>query len=588
MEEMIFASGNEALAYACLDFGIDVATGYPGTPSTEILETLAKISPIDTSWSPNEKVALEVGMGASFIGGRAVVTMKHVGLNVAADPLMNLSYTGVGGALVIVSCDDPGIFSSQNEQDNRNYAKFAKIPMMEPSDTQESYDFFREAIHLSERFDTPVLYRMTTRVCHSKSSFCRQTKAKLPPFPIRFKRDEEKYLMMPKQGRKRHRFVEERLEKLEIYNDTSPLNRHEKQDGEKLVVTSGVSYHYVKELGRDDSIYKLGLTYPLPVRTLRRLVGEYSNIRCIEELDPFLEENLLIHGIPVEKKRRSFYLGEYTPERVEALLLERPDPLETRSTLTASESHPPALCSGCPHFTIFNIFRNLDLNVSGDIGCYTIGALEPFRALHSVVEMGASIPMATGMRKLLKGKDKKKTVAVIGDSTFFHSGLTGLLNAVQHNDSGMICILDNGATAMTGRQGHPGTGKNLTGKDGRAVDYVELLKAIGVERITVLDPYRFRHSAEVVKKAVEDDSLHVLILKRQCALLNKRDTGPKVQVQDNCVKCGDCLQVGCPSISFSGKLDHPVIDLETCTGCGICEQVCDHEAILPLREKERK
>ncbi len=592
MSEYSFVSGNEAVALSALDHGVVVATGYPGTPSTEIIEHLKKLGGVDASWCPNEKVALEVAIGASFVGGRSIVTMKHVGLNVAADPLMTLSYTGVKGALVIVSCDDPGMFSSQNEQDNRNYAKFAKIPMLEPSDSQEAYVLLREAIDISERFDTPVLFRLTTRVCHGKSAIKRNPiPLKFSP-SIHFEKGWDKFIMLPKQGRERHQFIEERLTRLAEYNDVFAYNffEHEnkltpgkskKKDPQLAIVTSGVSYHYVKELNLGLPIVKLSFTYPLPEKWLKEKLKHYEQIICVEELDPFLEKEIKILDLPVIAKNKSFYLGEYSTDRVRTLLLgglERDDPFPDATYNTS----PPALCSGCPHLTIFNVFRELGLNVSGDIGCYTLAALKPFESLHTVVEMGASIPMATGMKKVLDKPESKKTVAVIGDSTFFHSGLVGLIDAVQQQVEGVVCILDNSATAMTGRQENPGTGQSANGITSPAVDYQKLLEAIGIKQIIFLDPYRFANTKKRIEEVMDGEGLRVLILKRECALIPQKHKGTKVQVMDNCIKCGDCLKVGCPSISFNEEINHPLIDQSSCIGCGICQEVCEHDVIVPV------
>ena len=597
MSEPIFVSGNEAVALSALDHGVAVATGYPGTPSTEIIEHLKKLGNIDASWCPNEKVAMEVAIGASFVGGRTLVAMKHVGLNVAADPLMTLSYTGVKGALVIVSCDDPGMFSSQNEQDNRNYAKFAKIPMLEPSDSHEAYILFRESLDISERFDTPVLFRLTTRVCHGKSAIKRKPiPLKFSP-SIHFEKKWNKFIMLPKQGRKRHQFIEERLILLSEYNDAFVYNSFEANeskikksvkskasvinDTHTVIVASGVSYHYVKELNLGLSIVKLSFTYPLPEKWLREKLKPYKHIICVEELDPFLEKELKVLGLPVIAKNKSFYLGEYSTDRVRSLVLGGPERDDPFPDVTYNPS-PPALCSGCPHLTIFNIFRELGLNVSGDIGCYTLAALKPFESLHTVVEMGASIPMSTGMKKILSKAESQKTVAVIGDSTFFHSGLIGLIDAVQQQVEGVVCILDNSATAMTGRQENPGTGLSVGDTTSPPVDYQKLLEAIGIKQIVFLDPYLFANTKKRVKEVIAGEGLRVIILKRECALIPQKHHGVKVQVMDHCVKCGDCLKVGCPSISFDDAVNHPVIDQQSCIGCGICQQVCEHEVIVPV------
>ena len=652
-EKQYFFSGNEALSLAIIDCSLDLVTGYPGTPATEIIDNLIKKKDKKNNfpeafWSVNEKVALEIAIGASFAGGRTLVTMKHVGVNVAADPLMTLSYTGVSGALIIVSCDDPGMFSSQNEQDNRNYAKFAKIPLLEPSDAQEVYDYLPIAINISEVYDTPVLFRMTTRISHSKSTLRRKTKTtikkQLPLAPVKeLKKNEDKYLMMPKQGRERHFFVEERLNKLTHYQKNSNLNHLEENSNndKNLIVTSGISYYYLKENFSHKNILKLGMTYPISTHYIQSLEKKYKQIIVVEELDAFLEEQFILaqSQLKIKRKPQSFYIGEYSPSRVENLLKKQ---LENNKSFSekkyemfpsVSNVHPPSLCSGCPHLTIFSIFRKLNIHVTGDIGCYTIGALAPIHSLHSVIDMGASIPMALGARKIyestysskvrkeedlkLHNKKKKeillnpytkkpnpcipnpsldhlenkhKTIAVIGDSTFFHSGISGLLTAIQNHDYGVICILDNDTTAMTGRQKHPGSSIDETKKlslnsDKKKINYVTLLNSLGVEKVTLIDPYRFSHCYEQVEKAIdeayENKILHVLVLQRECALLPevKQKKNDPYEVKASCVKCTDCLQIGCPSISFEQSLGHPIIDQNTCIGCGICADVCEYESI---------
>jgi len=575
-----FLSSNEAVAHACRDCGVDIATGYPGTPSTEIIETIHRLGGIEASWSTNEKVALETAIGASFAGARSIATMKHVGLNVAADPLMTLSYTGVKGGLVIVSCDDPNAYSSQNEQDNRNYAKFAKIPMFEPSDAQEAYDFFFEAMRVSEKYDTPVLFRMTTRVSHAKSLV--QLGGSAPPRrEIGFEQDFDKYVMLPRQARERHRFIEQRLLALGEYSNETPLNRFEPGEGSTLIVAAGVSYEYVREVRPELPVFKVGFSYPMPVEKIRVVATGFEQVICAEELDPFMEELLLIEGVAVKRRDRSFYTGEFSPARVSSFIERNEDPVPLAVPAELPAPAPPALCSGCPNLTILNLFRDLGLQVSGDIGCYTLGALAPFDAIHAVVDMGASIPMATGMHKVLPQEESDRTVAVIGDSTFVHSGITGLVDAVYQRSAGVVCILDNRATAMTGRQGHPGTGTSLQGTDSPGIDYVKLAEAIGVRNVHVIDPYRFRDCDRVVSRALAEEGLSLIVLRRECALIAK-ENGPKVMVNDNCVRCGSCLRVGCPSISFDEAAGKPHIDEATCIGCGICPQVCNDDAIVPL------
>lgn len=586
---MEYLSGNEALVRALKEAKISRATAYPGTPSTNILEGLRKISDIACSWSVNEKVALEDAAGVSFAGGRAVCIMKSVGLNVASDPFMTLSYTGVFGALVIIVCDDPGAYSSQNEQDNRNYAKFAKIPMLEPSSPQEAYDFLKEAIFISETFDTPVLYRMTTRVCVNKTAVdLKEFVIESPKPALKFPREIEKLVMTPRQAQIRRRFIEERSERLKDYHKKSKLHEHfPGKNKKRLLVTSGVSFLYAKELFPDDGLVKVGMTYPIPAEFIKDISKNYDEVVCIEELDPFMEELLLIEGVPnIRRKHKSFHCGDYTPRRVRQLVEKN----EEEAFINAPNflpPPPPTLCSGCPHITILTIIRSLGLDVCGDIGCYTIGSASPYYAMHAVVDMGASIPMSTGMKQVL-GKEKgKKIAAIIGDSTFFHSGITGIVDAVQNKSNALVFILDNRATAMTGRQGHAGVGDNLLNSDSPKVDYVKLLEAVGVKNITILDPYNLKDCQKQIEEASQKEVMRVFILRRECALLLKKEAGvKKTIISDNCVNCRDCLRLGCPAIYFNEKTRKPSINLDECIGCEICIAACEFDAIVSVEEKK--
>lgn len=593
MSSKEFLSGNQSVALACKNFGIEVAAGYPGTPSTSILEFLAKHNCADVSWYSNEKVALEVCIGASFCGARCIATMKHVGLNVAADPLMTLSYTGTAGALVIITCDDPGSPNSQNEQDNRNYAKFAKIPLIEPSTPQECYEFFRESLRISEKFQTPILFRMTTKICNTKDTIDISRVSPLPPTVAKFfRREEPRYVMLPSQAIPQRMAISQRLQSLKKYSAKTPLNHLEisKMGKKTLLVTSGFSYLYAKEMFPDASVLKLGFVYPLQEQYLQTICKDFSSIICVEELDPFLEETLLLAGIPVRKKEETFHIGEFSGERVERLVLFNKDiPMEKQLCQTKQQKRfipPPSVCSGCPHMTILHLFHKMQLNISGDIGCYTMGASKPYFSMHAVVDMGASIPMSIGMRKVVpQTSSKKKIVAVIGDSTFFHTGIQGLIDAVQQRQQGVICILDNGVTAMTGGQGHPGGGKSLSGLPILKIDYQKLLESIGVTNIVFLDPYKPKMCELVLQQALEKEELSVLILQRVCAILEKTLKGAKVQTKSSCVRCGDCLRVGCPSLSFNSMLNRPHVDIKSCIGCGVCAKVCQYNSIGPVYEE---
>lgn len=598
----LFLSGNEAVALSCEYAKVCLATGYPGTPSTEIIETIQKKSQtINTQWSINEKVALETAIGSCFSGNRSIAVMKHVGLNVAADPLMTFSYTGVNAGCVVISCDDPNMFSSQNEQDNRNYAKFSKIPMLEPSDSQEAFDFFLLAIEISEQYDTPVLFRMTTRICHSK------TIVNLPEKIVDKKKDDlvekkkfkplEKYIMLPSIARSRHFVVEKRLLELKKKSEQTEINFFEENQKKKntLIITSGISYQYVKESLGDYSIFKVGFSYPAPTQKIKQIAKDYKKVICIEELDPFLEEQLLAEKlaekVDVEKRYFTFYCGELSPDRVKKIVADNYEE-EPQFSINQSQSKP-ALCSGCSHLTIANLLRNLNFQVSGDIGCYTLAAIPPFDAIHSVIDMGASIPVLNGMLQKSKGDDEnknikkniKKKIAIIGDSTFLHSGITGLIDLKKHLDNGIVCLLDNEVTAMTGRQDHPGVGE-------QKIDYTKLAEAIGIKNIYQADPYDYSQCQFILEKSIENKELTFIIFKRGCALATKYQA-EKVTVLDSCVKCGECLKVGCPSISFNDKIGHPVVNQQSCIGCSICLDSCEFDSLkllskIPQTDQEKK
>jgi indolepyruvate ferredoxin oxidoreductase alpha subunit len=571
-------SGNEALAHGAYEAGVGVAASYPGTPSSEILETLALFEGVNAEWSPNEKVAFEVAYGASIAGARAIVSMKHVGLNVAADPLMTSSYAGVNAGFVIVTCDDPGLFSSQNEQDNRNYAKFAKIPFVEPSDAQEAHDFVKEAFRISEIFDTPVIIRMTTRVSHTK---CPVTLGKREEIALKpYKKNIEKYIMIPAHAAKRHPNVEERLERLREYSEETFLNRIEIRDRRVGIITGGISYHYAREVFRDASILKLGF-WPFPQKLIRSFVEEVDEILVIEELDPFIEETLLLMGIRVRSKPKKFRVGELTPRRVrKAFNL----PIKPSPNPVPLFRRPPALCPGCPHIGVFYVLKRMRLTVTGDIGCYTLGALPPLSAMDTTIEMGASVGMAHGFEKARGREFAGRTVGVIGDSTFLHSGITGLMDIVYNKGTSTILILDNRTTAMTGHQDHPGTGKTAKGEKTRAIDLKELVRGLGVGHVKRIDPHNLRETRRSIQEALDREEPSVIIFERPCVLLPDERLRvrerKKMEVKEDICRgetCKNCLELGCPAIQWKGASSH--IEPILCIGCKLCIQVCPYGAI---------
>lgn len=583
-------SGNEAIARGAYESGAKVATAYPGTPSTEILESLSTYAGLHAEWSPNEKVALETGMGAAFGGARALVVMKHVGVNVAADPLFTLSYTGLRGGLVLVTADDPELHSSQNEQDNRNYAKFAKVPMLEPSDSQEAKDFTEMAFDLSEKFDTPVMLRTTTRVSHSKSIVLVGEPAE-PTGKPQLVKDPMKFVMLPANARKRHPIVEKRIEELTRFAETFPGNRVEWGESKVGIITSGISYEYAKEVMPEASYLKLGMVYPLPREMIRSFASRVEKLFIVEELDPFIEEQVRAMGIEVTGKNLFPLCGELNPGLVERGLrglLQVPKE-ETYKNLPA---RPPIMCPGCPHRGIFSILSKMKLFVTGDIGCYTLGFLPPLSAIDTCVCMGASIGHAMGLDKALGKEALGKVVAVIGDSTFLHSGITSLLNVVYNKGAVTLIILDNRTTAMTGRQDHPGTGFTLKGEETSRVDLVKLSKALGVKHIKVVDPYQLASTERVIKREVRRPEPSVIISRAPCILSRRERTEQEKSFfvsPEACTGCRTCLRLGCPAIEWvkengagpEGKKRKGRASIESflCTGCTLCAQVCKFGAI---------
>ncbi len=582
-------SGNEAVARGAVEAGVLVAVGYPGTPSTEILESIADRPDIDVRWSPNEKVALDVALGASLGGARALVTMKHVGLNVAADTLMTSAYTGVGAGLVIVSADDPGMHSSQNEQDNRAYARMAGVPLLEPSDSSEAKEYTAIAFAISEEFDTPVMVRTTTRVSHNRGIVELGPRVDRPA--TGFVRDPAKYVMIPGHARARRPLLLERLERLTDYVEASPLTL-ESGDGVGFgVVTSGIAHHYVREILPDAPILKLGMSYPLPMNRIRTFSESVDRLFVVEELDPHVEDGILAAGIAVEGRAFFSQIGELSPDAVRggfatAGILPAQPAVEPAPPTVA---RPPVLCPGCSHAPPFLVLKRLGAVVTGDIGCYTLAALEPLAAMDTCVAMGSSIGMAVGM--VASGGAEGPVVATIGDSTFLHGGIPGLADAVYSQANITVLILDNGTVAMTGGQEHPGTGVTLQGSDTTPVDLVALCEALGVRDIRVIDPYDLAATYNAIEGAIAHVGPSVVITNRPCVEAPTKIRDRPFQVNSEaCTACQACMTLGCPSIVWSEETYEGrrkvVIDPVTCTGCTVCVQLCPPLAIVTVPDRE--
>ena len=567
--------GNEAVARGAYEAGVTVASAYPGTPSTEVTEYIAEYDEIYSEWAPNEKVALEMAVGSAVAGARTICTMKHVGLNVAADPLFTSSYTGINGGLVIVVADDPGLHSSQNEQDSRHYARAAKIPMLSPVDSAECRSMVKEGFRISEEFDTPVLVRLSTRISHSRSVV--ETGERKKVRVKEYEKDFQKYVMMPAMGRKRHIVVEERLDELRGFSSRTELNYIDWQNRNTGVVSSGIAYQYAREAFPEASFLKLGLVFPFPEALIKELAREVKKLYVVEELEPFFENQIKALGLEVIGKDRLPVTGELSPGLIrenmnqdEREIIESPqDDIPAR---------PPVMCPGCPHRGAFYVLDQLDLTVTGDIGCYTLGALPPAEAMDTCLCMGGSVSMAHGMEQAAGPDLADKTIGVIGDSTFIHSGITGLIDIVYNQGTSTVMILDNSITGMTGHQENPATGYTIKGEPTSSVDLKKLAEAVGIKRVSVVDPFELEELRQIVSREVKADEASVIIAQRPCALLEEMEYSGIMKVDfDRCTYCRRCMEIGCPAIVDRG--DRITINRALCVGCALCTEMCSFDAL---------
>lgn len=574
MKNKTIMLGNEAIARGAYEAGVKLSSAYPGTPSTEISEYLAKYDEVYTEWAPNEKVAAEVAIGASISGVRSLACMKHVGLNVASDPLYTFSYTGVNGGSVIVVADDPGLASSQNEQDTRMIARAAHVPVLEPSDSQEAKDFVKYGYQLSEKYDTPVILRTTTKLAHSQSAveLCDRVEIE----DKEYSRNLSKYVMMPASAIGRHLVVEDREKRMAEDATDFPVNKLEINDKKIGFITCGIAYQYVKEVCPNASVLKFGLVNPISRKLVEKFVNEVETVYVFEELEPVIEEQVRAWGFEVKGKELFTRQGEYSANMLRRVLFGKD---ETVFDKQEAPARPPILCPGCPHRSVFSVLNKLKIHASGDIGCYTLGAVAPLSVIDTTICMGASISALHGMEKG-RGKDFiKNWVAVIGDSTFLHTGVNSLINMVYNKATGTVMILDNRTTGMTGHQEHAATGKTLKGEDTYAIDLAALCRTIGVENVIEVSSFDVKKLEEVIKESVNGDKLTVIIAKAPCVLLKGQKFPNRCEVDaDACRKCGACMKIGCPAMTRdeNGKVK---IDATMCNGCGLCQNYCKFGAI---------
>jgi indolepyruvate ferredoxin oxidoreductase alpha subunit len=570
-KETVLLSGNEAIAWGAKAAGVCFASGYPGTPSTEILETLGTFDCLEAQWAVNEKVAYEAAFGASLGGKRALTACKHVGLNVAMDPLMTTAYSGVNAGFVVVVADDPGMYSSQNEQDTRRVAPYAKVPLIEPSSPSEAYRYIEEAYRISEQFDIPVLFRITTRISHTKESFEIDLSREVPAVRA-LEKNPAKYVMVPGHARARHVDLEKRLLRLKEYSERTSLNRTELKDRKIGFIANGISALYIREIYPDASLLTLGMSFPLPVKKIKAFAKKVKKLYVIEELEPFLEEQLKQEGIKAIAKKPSWRCGELSPDAVKRIVAGK------EREVHAQKARRPLLCPGCPHRPAFHALKKCRFFVAGDIGCYTLGALEPLASLHTQICMGASVPFFEGISKTAPDQ---KTVAVIGDSTFIHTGLSGLISAAYNNTKGVVVIMDNATTAMTGAQENPATGKTLEGKNSRKLSLEDICKAANADSVDVIDPYDIDAFEKLLKTRVGEDKLSVIIARHPCVMVDRSRKPPFKIDTVACKKCGLCLKLDCPAI-MEDKDGNLSIDPTLCVGCELCVKVCNPNAVLPV------